>query len=63
MASIKTARQNVHDALILAVLDGYKHNQTFSIAWILNNLENVQGSFRVQAVVYWLEEVAGFIVD
>jgi len=52
-------REQVHKLMIESVVSAYTHRDTSHVRYLLDNINSVQGSFRVQAVVYWFEEIAG----
>jgi len=58
--SHESAAEGVHKVLIIAIGPAYKTNQVHELEYILNTLTGVKGSFRVQTVVHYLQQVGGF---
>jgi len=58
---IGTIQANLHIVLIESTLFAFKHKADGAqlIARVLNNLTGVRGSFRVESVAYWYQQVAG----
>lgn len=60
LAKMTTIRSSVHSLMLEAVLISFKTKDSEYITYLLNSLTSQQGSFRLQAVVYWFEVVAGY---
>lgn len=58
---IGTVQSNLHNVLIESTLFAFKYKGEGAdlIARVLNNLTGVRGSFRVESVAYWYQQVAG----
>lgn len=58
---IGTIQGNLHTVLIESTLFAFKYKADGAqlIARVLNNLTGVRGSFRVESIAYWYQQVAG----
>lgn len=64
LVQIGTAQQQAHDLAIQATCFLFKNRDKLSVLEkMLNSMDNVQGSFRVDSLAYWFTEVAGFKCD
>lgn len=57
-----TIQENAHRLLIRAVIYCWKERDCEVIKFACKTLDDVSGSFRIEAVTYWLQHVAGMAV-
>lgn len=57
-----TMQENAHRILIRAVIYCWKERDCEVIKFACKTLDDVSGSFRIEAITYWLQHVAGLAV-
>lgn len=60
LTKVGTVQDSAADLLLKATYYSYKFSDSQSIKMVADALSSVKGSFRIESVIYWLENVAGY---